>query len=85
MTDNQKQYDEGSPAWRTIMKWGTNARFARALDKTASTTQRWLENGFIPAEYHAAVVTAARRDDIIVRPLDLVDVRLFNDLELESK
>jgi hypothetical protein len=65
------------------MKWGTNARFARSIGRTPSTTQRWLENGWIPSQNHAEVIEAARRDDIIVRPLDFVDVRLFNDTELE--
>lgn len=83
MTDTAKEYDQGSPAWRTIMKWGTNARFARSIGRTPSTTQRWLENGWIPPQNHGEVIEAARRDYIIVRPLDFVDVRLFNDTELE--
>lgn len=81
----ERQLDELSPAMRVMKKWGTNARFARAIGKTPSTTDRWLVNGWIPGPEVESIVEAARRDDIIVRPLDFVDVRLFNDLELETR
>jgi hypothetical protein len=74
-TDNR--LDADMPAAKIIGKWGTNARFARALGKTASTTDRWLKNGHIPGEHHGDVVAAARRDDIVIRPTDFVDMRLF--------
>jgi hypothetical protein len=72
-----RQLDEDMPAVKLMRKWGTNARFARALGKTPSTTDRWLVAGYVPGPEHAGVVEAGRRDDIIVRPTDFVDMRLF--------
>lgn len=75
--DGCKGYDPELPATKIIRKWGTNARFARAIGKTHTTTNRWLVNGHIPGEYHALVIGCATRDDIILRPEDFVDLRLF--------
>lgn len=76
-TDNR--LDTDMPASKIIGKWGTNARFARSLGKTPSTTDRWLKGGHIPGEHHPDVIAAAKRDDIVLRPTDFVDLRLFDE------
>ena len=83
MATQTETIDREAPAYKLVMKWGSNARFARAIGKTHSTTNRWLVNGWISGEYHADIMKAARECDIIVRPTDFVDLRLFNDRELE--
>ena len=77
----ERQLDEHMPAVKIVSKWGSNARFARAIGKTPSTTDRWLVNGWIPGAEVEGIVAAARRDDIIVRPADFVDMRLFEGAE----
>lgn len=72
-------YDPELPATKIIGKWGSNSRFARSLNKTHSTTARWLASGYVPGEYHAEVMAAAKRDSIILDPVDFVDLRLFRD------
>lgn len=81
----ERQLDDGAPAVKVMRKWGSNARFARAIGKTASTTDRWIVNGWLPGNEIPGIIEAARRDDIIIRPADLVDMRLFNELELEAR
>lgn len=73
----ERQLDEQMPAVKIMRKWGSNARFARAIEKTPSTTDRWLVSGWVPGSEVPAIVAAAERDDIIVRPADFVDMRLF--------
>lgn len=69
--------DPQSPASIVAGLWGSNSAFARAIGKTHSTTQKWLQNGAIPAEYHADIVAAARRDGKRLKPTHFVDARLF--------
>lgn len=73
----ERQLDEHLPAVKCMRKWGNNTRFARAIGKTPSTTDRWLVKGFVPGEEQSGVVRAAARDDIIMRPDDFVDLRIF--------
>lgn len=73
----ERQLDEHLPAVKIMRKWGSNARFARAIGRTPSTTDRWLVNGHVPGSEFETIVEAARRDDIIMRPTDFVDMRLF--------
>lgn len=73
--------DEEMPAVKIMRKWGSNARFSKALEKTHTTTDRWLVNGYVPGSEHGAVIAAARRDGIPIMPADFVDLRLF---ELEG-
>ena len=70
--------DREAPAWRIAMLWGSNSAFARALGKTHSTTQRWLESGDIPPDEHETVIAAAKRDNKKLRPADFVDARKFD-------
>lgn len=81
LDEAKRQLDEHLPAVKIMRKWGSNARFARAIGKTHSTTDRWLVNGWIPGAEVPGIVEAARRDDIIVRPTDFVDMRLFDSAE----
>jgi DNA-binding transcriptional regulator YdaS (Cro superfamily) len=69
--------DRDAPAWRIASLWGSPSKFARAIGKTPSTVQRWLESGIIPAEHHPAIAEAARRDRKGLRPADFVDQRAF--------
>lgn len=69
--------DRDAPAWKVASLWGGNSAFARAIGRTPSTTQRWLEKGSIDAEYHAEIIEAARRDRKALKPADFVDKRLF--------
>lgn len=80
LDEAKRQLDEHLPAVKIMRKWGSNARFARAIGKTPSTTDRWLVNGFVPGNEFAGIVEAARRDDIIMRPTDFVDMRLFEEV-----
>ena len=73
----ERQLDEHMPAVKIMRKWGSNARFARAIGKTPSTTDRWLVSGWVPGVEVEGIVGAANRDDIIIRPTDFVDLRLF--------
>ncbi len=70
--------DKESPAYRVAMKWGSNSAFARAIGRTHSTTQRWLESGNIPPSEHETIVEAARRDGKKLKPVEFVDARLFD-------
>ena len=70
--------DRAAPAFRIAMLWGSNSAFARALGRTHSTTQRWLEAGDIPPDEHESVIAAAKRDKKKLRPEDFVDRRKFN-------
>lgn len=77
----ERQLDEHMPAVKVSRKWGNNSRFARAIGKTPSTTDRWLNSGYIPGPEHAGIVSAAIRDDIVIRPEDFVDLRIFGITE----
>lgn len=81
----ERQLDEHMPAVKVMRKWGTNARFARAIEKTPSTTDRWLVNGWFPGNEVPGIIEAARRADIIIRPTDLVDMRLFQGAGAEAE
>lgn len=76
--------DPEAPAARIAAKFDKNGRprasaLAKAIGRTPSTVQRWLEKGSIDAEYHAEIVTASRalnfKDPIV--PDDFVDARAF--------
>lgn len=54
--------DREAPAALIAANYPSNSAFARALGKTPSTTQKWLERGWIEGEYHEAVLAALRRD-----------------------
>ncbi len=69
--------DSEAPAARIAALWGNASRFARAIDKSPSTLQVWLEAGSIPPAYHAEVIAAARRDGKKLKPDHFVDRRLF--------
>jgi len=69
--------DPDAPAWRIASLWETNSKFARALGRTPSTTQRWLEKGTIDPDYHAEIIAAAKRDKKKLPPDAFVDRRLF--------
>lgn len=68
--------DREAPAWRVMSHWKTNSAFARAIGRTPSTTQRWLEKGTIDGEYHAEIWAAAKRDRKPLKLEDFVDKRL---------
>lgn len=68
--------DRGAPAWRVMSYWKTNSSFARALGRTPSTTQRWLEKGTIDPDYHPEIWAAAKRDRKPLKLSDFVDQRL---------
>jgi hypothetical protein len=70
--------DREAPAFRIAMLWGSNSAFARALGRTHSTTQRWLEAGDIPPDEQPGVIAAAKRDKKKLRPEDFVDRRKFD-------
>lgn len=74
--------DPESPAARIAAKFDKNGNprasaLAKALCKTPSTVQRWLEKGAIPADDHASVIEAARGLSIAIKPTDFVDQRIF--------
>lgn len=69
--------DREAPAWRVASLWGTNSKFARAIGRTPSTTQGWLEKGTIDPEYHPDIIAAAKRDRKKLLPDHFVDRRLF--------
>lgn len=70
--------DREAPAWRVMSYWTTNSAFARAIGRTPSTTQRWLEKGTIDGEYHPEIWAAARRDRKPLKLEDFVDKRIKN-------
>lgn len=74
--------DPQSPAARIAAKFDRKGRprasaMAKALGRTPSTVQRWLEKGSIPDEVHADVVLAARTSGFTLKPADFVDQRAF--------
>jgi hypothetical protein len=54
--------DPEAPAAKIAANYPSNSAFARALGRTPSTTQRWLEKGTIDPDYHSEVLGALRRD-----------------------
>jgi hypothetical protein len=60
-TPNPK-YDPESPIAAIVALYPSRSAFARALGRTPSTIQRWLEKGAVDAEYQAEVLAALRRD-----------------------
>jgi hypothetical protein len=77
MRPRNPKIDPEAPASRIAALWGTNSAFARAIGRTPSTTQRWLEAGAVPSEYHEDIVRAAKRDGKRIKPQDFVDQRIF--------
>lgn len=69
--------DRDAPAWRVASLWGTNSKFARAIGRTPSTTQGWLEKGTIDPEYQPEIIAAAKRDRKPLKPDHFIDRRLF--------
>lgn len=72
--------DPDAPASLVAALWKTNSAFARAIGKTPSTTQVWLEAGAIPPAYHADIIAAAKRDRKNLKPDHFVDRRLFRSV-----
>jgi hypothetical protein len=72
--------DPEAPASRIAGNYPSNSAFARAIGRTPSTTQRWLEKGTIDADYQPEVLAALRRDFPKRRfgPEIFVDQRLRN-------
>lgn len=69
--------DTEAPASRIASLWGTASSFARAIDRPRSTVQDWLESGHVPGDEHKAIVEAAKRDGVKLKPAHFVDHRLF--------
>lgn len=69
--------DTQAPAARVAALWRSNSAFARAIGKTPSTVQVWLEAGSVPPAYHAEIIAAAKRDRVKLKPDHFVDRRLF--------
>jgi hypothetical protein len=89
MRQNNPKVDPESPAAKIAAKFDRRGNprasgLANALGKTPSTVQRWLEKGFIPAENHGEVVTAARSSKITIKPEDFVDARAFEKVKAEA-
>lgn len=78
---SKRELDENLPAVKVIRKWGTNARFANAIGRSPSTTDRYLSAGYFVGNDVGKLIedihAAAQRDDIILRPTDFVDLRHF--------
>jgi hypothetical protein len=77
MREPNPKIDRDAPAWRIVSLWGTNSAFARAIGRTPSTTQRWLEKGAIDPEFHEEIIAAAKRDRKPLKADMFVDKRLF--------
>ena len=75
----KRQLDEHMPAVKVMKKWGSIARFARAIERPHTTVDRWMVNGHLPGDEVPKILAAAKRDDLIMRPTDFVDMRLFED------
>lgn len=74
--------DPDSPAARIAAKFDKKGRprasaLAKAIKRTPSTVQRWLEKGSIDAAYHGEIVTAGRELKIPIKENDFVDSRVF--------
>lgn len=74
--------DLESPAAIIAAKFDKKGRarasgLAKAINRTPSTVQRWLEKGSIDAQYHAEIVAAGRELKIAIRETDFVDSRVF--------
>jgi hypothetical protein len=74
--------DPESVAARIASKFDRNGQarasgLAKAISRTPSTVQRWLDKGAIPAEAHAEIAAAATRLKIALKPTDFVDERVF--------
>ena len=62
-----------SQAHRIIAKFGTQVSLASALGIGQSTIAAWKRRGFIPVRQQSAVLTAARRLGIDLKPADFFD------------
>lgn len=74
--------DVDAPAAKIAAKFDKKGRprasgLAKAIKRTPSTVQRWLENGTIDGQYHAEIVAAARELRIPIKEADFVDSRVF--------
>lgn len=79
LQETEPRHDPDLPATKVIFKWGSNARFARAIDRAPTTTYRWLNAGQIPLEAMPEVMAAAKRDAVLIEKDDLIDLRLFGE------
>ena len=70
--------DREAPAYRIAMLWGSMSGFARAIERSTSTVQRWLRKGDIPTDDQESIIAAAKRDKKKLRPEDFVDRRKFD-------
>jgi hypothetical protein len=71
--------DRDAPASRVAAKFGSPSKLARAIKRTPSTVQRWIDAGSIPPEYHSEIIDAgiALKIKPPLTPADFVDSRLF--------
>ena len=78
MRKSNPKIDSEAPASVVAGFWDTPSAFARAIGRSPSTVQRWLEKGTIDGRYHGEIMDAARRDRKAIKPEHFVDKRLFN-------
>lgn len=77
--------DPESPAAKLAARFDKNGNprasaLAKAINRSPSTVQRWLENGTIDGPYHPEIVEASivLKLDPPIRPEDFVDSRMFD-------
>lgn len=67
--------DRGAPPSIIAERFGGLVKFAGALERSPSTVHRWLVRGTFHGDDHAAILAAAERHKVKVKPAELVDTR----------
>jgi hypothetical protein len=67
MRDNPRRMTQ---AERIISKFGTQQRLADALGCGQSVIAGWKKRGVVPVRQHLAVMDAAKKLDISLKPID---------------
>ena len=67
--------DRGAPPSVIAERFGGLQAFANAIETNKSTVHRWLVRGLIHPRHHQAILEAAAREKVKVKPADFVDTR----------
>lgn len=82
MRPENPKVDPAAPAAIIAAKFDKAGRprasgLAKAIGRTPSTVQRWLEKGSIDAAYYPEIIAAGRTLRVPIKQSDFIDSRMF--------